>query len=289
MPAAGLLVIKRRMNSVRNTQKITKAMALVSTAKVKKARDKLSKNNIYFRKLEMMKKDIFMFAEDFKDNEFIQPNGSDKKLYVVFTSNSGFCGGFNGSGAIYLNEKFASKEEKAKIDTYVLGRKGVSYLNKYGISASHRDTSIKGDIDIKTSRRIVGKIMNMYLNKDYGEISFLYTKFKSPIEQELVEVPVLPFKIEKTEEESKINIFNREIHSDELIESFIYRYIEGLLINATYSAMASEENARMQAMDGATRNAGDIIDNLNTKYNRIRQAAITQEISEIVGGAESQK
>lgn len=289
MPAAGLLVIKRRMNSVRNTQKITKAMALVSTAKVKKARDKLSKNNIYFRRLEMMKKDIFMFAEDFKDNEFIQPNGSDKKLYVVFTSNSGFCGGFNGSGAIYLNEKYASKEEKANIDTYVLGSKGVSYLNKYGISSSHTDTSIKGDIDIKTSRRIVGKIMNMYLNKKYGEISFLYTKFKSPVEQELVEVPVLPFAIEKTEEESKINIFNREIHSDDLIESFIYRYIEGLLINATYSGMASEENARMQAMDGATKNAGEIIDNLNTKYNRIRQAAITQEISEIVGGAESQK
>lgn len=288
MPAAGLLVIKRRISSVKSTQKITKAMALVATAKVKKARNKLADNNSYFEKLEMMKKDMFMFKEDFKDNEFIQPNGSDKKLYVVFTSNSGFCGGFNGGGAIYLNEKYATKEEKSKIATYVLGSKGVSYLNKYKIDVVQTDDSIHGDIDIKTARRIVGKLMNMYLNKEFGEISFIYTKFKSPVEQELVEVPVLPFSVEGTEEKD-INIFNREMHSDELIESFIYRYIEGLLINATYSAMASEENARMQAMDGATRNAGDIIDNLNTKYNRIRQAAITQEISEIVGGAESQK
>ena len=288
MPAAGLLVIKKRIGSVKSTQKITKALALVSTSKVRKAREKLNANNRYFDKLKLMKNDIFNLVEEFQDNEFVRENTSDKKLYVIFASNSGFCGGFNGNGTSYLSEKYTSKEERSKINTYVLGSKGVSYSRKYGFEVAKVDTTIKGDIEIKTARKIAGELMNMYYNGEYKEISFIYTKYTSGMSQDLLEVPVLPLKIEKTEETDK-RTFEIELDPEMLIDSFIYRYVEGLIINCVYNAMSSEENARMQAMDGATKNADDIIDNLNTKYNRIRQAAITQEISEIVGGAEAQK
>ncbi|MGL5765594.1 MAG: ATP synthase F1 subunit gamma [Sarcina sp.] len=291
MPAAGLLVIKQRIKSVKSTQKITKAMALVSTAKAKKAKKMLLDNDMYFEKLEMMRSDVFREMEDFKDSKFVQTNDSDKKLYVVFASNSGFCGGFNAGAISYLADKYPSKEEREKVKLFVIGSKALSYAKKYGFEVVGMNDTIKGDIDIKTSRNVVRQLMNKFYDGEFNGISFVYTKFKSSVVQELTEVPVLPITVEensKTADEN-IDIFEIGENPEILVTSFVYRYMEGIFINTVYSAMSSEENARMQAMDGATKNANEIIDDLNTAYNRIRQAAITQEISEIVGGAEAQK
>lgn len=289
MPAAGLLVIKRRMNSVKSTQKITKAMALVSTSKARKAKAKLEHNNIYYKSLDIIKHDMFTLYQDFQDSVFVKPNNSNKKLYVMFASNSGFCGGFNANAASYLSDKYTTKEEKKNIDNYVIGSRGVSYSKKYKFNIIDVEDSIKDEIDIKTARRLALEFMNMYASGEYNEVVFLYTKFKSLVEQELVELPVLPIKDSQSEMKDSDNIFEFEGNPEFLVENFVYRFIEGTIINCICNSVASEENARMQAMDGATRNAGDIIENLGIKYNRIRQAAITQEISEIVGGAEAQK
>ncbi|WP_195971136.1 ATP synthase F1 subunit gamma [Clostridium thermobutyricum] len=287
MPAAGLLDIKRRIKSVESTQKITKAMALVSTAKLRKARASLDNNNLYFTRIETIKRDIFRLADEFKDNEFVRENDNEKKLYVIFASNSGLCGGFNGSGAVYLSDKYP-ESERANIKTLVIGEKGVSYAKKYGFDVVDKVTNIKDGISIKDARHLAVDLMNMYSKGEYGSISFVYTKYKSPVQQDVVDEVILPFKGETFAEEDT-EVYSSEISPDELVENFVYRYMEGKIINTIYHSQTSEQNARMQAMDGATKNADDILDSLNTKYNRIRQGAITQEISEIVGGAEAQK
>ncbi|MGL4849268.1 MAG: ATP synthase F1 subunit gamma [Clostridium sp.] len=303
MPAAGLLDIKRRIKSVQSTQKITKAMALVSTSKLTKARMNLDSNNLYFQSLDDMKKELLKIFEEFSENEFVCDNGQKKKLYVIFASNSGLCGGFNGSGALYLSDKYP-KNEREEIETLIIGDKGVSYAKKYGFTVKDKISTIKDGIELKDARHIASDLMRAYASGEYGEVNFIYTKYISPIQQDIMCERILPFNIESKDEEKEItdniekeDLFDLDEDEDEdedvasakMIESFVYRYMEGKIINTVYHSQTSEQNARMQAMDGATKNADDILDALNTKYNRIRQSAITQEISEIVGGAEAQK
>ncbi|MGL4452729.1 MAG: ATP synthase F1 subunit gamma [Sarcina sp.] len=303
MPAAGLLDIKRRIKSVKSTQKITKAMALVSTSKLTKARLNLDSNNLYFQSLDDMKMELLKIFEEFNENEFVCDNGQKKKLYVIFASNSGLCGGFNGSGALHLSDMYP-KSEREGIETLIIGDKGVSYAKKYGFEVKGKISTIKDGIELKEARHIVSDLMRSYASGEYGEISFIYTKYISPIQQDVMCEKILPFNVEGEKGEKQIereiereDLFDLDEDEDEdedvasakMIESFVYRYMEGKIINTVYHSQTSEQNARMQAMDGATKNADDILDALNTKYNRIRQSAITQEISEIVGGAEAQK
>lgn len=291
MPAAGLLDIKRRIKSVQSTQKITKAMALVSTSKLRRARANLENNNLYFSSLENMKQDMLKVAEEFSENEFVRENEAENKLYVIFASNSGLCGGFNGSGALYLNDKYP-RDQRGNIKTLIIGDKGVSYAKKYNFEIANQISGIKDGIELKDARHIASDLMEAYSKGEYNEITFVYTKYISPIQQDVVGEKVLPFNAEVEDEKEPDGmdvLFDVEVSSDELIQSFVYRYMEGKIINAIYHSQTSEQNARMQAMDGASKNADDILEELNMRYNRIRQGAITQEISEIVGGAEAQK
>ncbi|WP_297633210.1 ATP synthase F1 subunit gamma [uncultured Clostridium sp.] len=291
MPAAGLLDIKRRIKSVQSTQKITKAMALVSTSKLRRARANLENNNLYFSSLENIKQDMLKVAEEFSENEYVHENDAENKLYVIFASNSGLCGGFNGSGALYLNDKYP-RDQRGNIKTLIIGEKGVSYAKKYNFEIVDKITGIKDGIELKDARHIALDLMESYLKGEYKEVSFVYTKYVSPIQQEVVEERLLPFNAEIEDEKEPDGmelLFDVEVSSDELIQSFVYRYMEGKIINVIYHSQTSEQNARMQAMDGASKNADDILEELNMRYNRIRQGAITQEISEIVGGAEAQK
>ena len=291
MPAAGLLDIKRRIKSVQSTQKITKAMALVSTSKLRRARANLENNNLYFSSLENIKQDMLKVAEEFSENEFVRENEAENKLYVIFASNSGLCGGFNGSGALYLNDKYP-RDQRGNIKTLIIGDKGVSYAKKYNFEVADKISGIKDGIELKDARHIASDLMEAYSKGEYNEITFVYTKYISPIQQDVVGEKVLPFNAEVEDEKEPDGmdlLFDVEVSSDELIQSFVYRYMEGKIINAIYHSQTSEQNARMQAMDGASKNADDILEELNMRYNRIRQGAITQEISEIVGGAEAQK
>lgn len=285
MPAAGLLDIKRRIKSVNNTRKITRAMALVSTAKLRKAKVNLINNNKYFDRLDEAKDKVFNLADDAVDNVFITGNKSEKKLFVVFTSNSGLCGSFNGSSLAYLHEKYA--KENAKV--LIIGERGIPYAKKYGFNIFDTFKDIKEEMSIKQARLLCVEILSSYINEDFGEIRFVYVKYVSSMVQEVHEEKILPFDghKEKEEDESE-NIFSTDVDAETLVGNFLYRYIEAKLINCAFNSKASEENFRMQAMDGATKNADDILEKLTSKYNRIRQNAITQEISEIVGGVTAQ-
>lgn len=284
MAGAGLIEIKRRIKSVTNTKKITKAMGLVATSKLRKARVELKKNNNYFEALSNISNEFFKSVDEMQNNIFITGNKSDKKLFILLSSDSGLCGGFNGSSVAYLNEKYGN--QKSNICTVIIGQKGISYAKKYRFETIAEYVDIKEIPTIKEAQTVIDGIVNLYKNGEIGEVSIIYTKFNSPVHQDVVEEKLLPFEVDVTEKRLDCAI---EPSESEVLENLIDTYIKAKLLNAMVHSRTSEQNARMVSMDGATKNANDLLNNLNIKYNRIRQSLITQEISEIVGGAEAQK
>ncbi|MPQ42540.1 ATP synthase F1 subunit gamma [Clostridium tarantellae] len=287
MAGAGLLEIKRRIKSVTNTKKITKAMGLVATSKLRKARQKLNINNDYFNSVEDINNEILSSVSDLEDNIFTKSNKSTSKLFILFSSDTGLCGGFNGNPAAYLSEKYETVRES--ISTIVVGQKGISYAKKYNFNTLAEYVDIGDSPTTKDSSIIVNKVMNEFKDGNFGEVSLIYTKFFSPVRQEIVEEKILPFNIIKKSGIREVDVYTLEPSQNDVIIESITAYLKGKVMNAMCHSKVSEQSARMQAMDGATKNADDIIDSLQTKYNRIRQSLITQEISEIVGGAEAQK
>lgn len=287
MPAGGLLALKNRVKSVKTTKKTTKAMSLISASKMKKARVSLEKNNFYLNNLKHIGTKIFKYTENPEKNILIQENREGKKLYIILASDTGLCGAFNGNGAMYL----ARKEDFDKKNTSVIlsGKRGRYYVNKYGIEIVKEYQDPNDKITIKEAKNMVSDIVDLFLHKGYAEINLIYTKFFSSAKQRVVEERLLPFKVLKTEEEIEDLDFDLEPGSEEIVADYIMRQLEAQLINAVYHSKTSEHSARMMAMDNATTNAGKMAVELENKYNRLRQGAITQEIAEIIGGVEAIK
>lgn len=287
MPAGGLLALKNRVKSVKTTKKTTKAMSLISASKMKKARVSLEKNNTYLNNLKHIGTKIFRYTDNPEKHILIQENGQSKKLYIILASDTGLCGAFNGNGATYL----AKKEDFDVKNTGVIlsGKRGRYYVNKYGIEIVKEYQDPNDKITIKEAKNMVSDIVDLFLHKGYAEINLIYTKFFSSAKQRVVEERLLPFKVLKTEEEIEDLDFDLEPGSEEIVDDYIMRQLEAQLINAVYHSKTSEHSARMMAMDNATTNAGKMAVELENKYNRLRQSAITQEIAEIIGGVEAIK
>lgn len=284
MSGAGLIEIKRRIKSVTNTRKITKAMGLVATSKLRKARIELEVNNKYYNSLNTITAEVLSALEGFNDSIFIKGNNSNKKLFIIFTSDSGLCGGFNGNIVAYLNNNFG--EDKLNNIVMVVGQKGISYVKKYGFETVAEYVDI-GDVPTSKDAKIISEhAIRLFKNGEVGEVNVIYTKFFSPVKQEVVLEKLLPFHIDNIKNQYDYIV---EPSINEVFNQHLSVYLKGKVLNTMINSKASEQSSRMQAMDGATKNANDLLDKLNTKYNRIRQSAITQEISEIVGGAEAQK
>ncbi|WP_055071476.1 ATP synthase F1 subunit gamma [Clostridium massiliamazoniense] len=287
MPSGGLLALKNRIKSVKSTQKTTKAMSMIAAAKMRKAKVKLEKNNVYLTNLEEMGHAVFKYAESPENNILIKENSSDKKLVFLLGSDTGLCGGFNGNGPNYLRNEYGKSDI---IDVALIGKRCRYYLNKYGYDIVREYPDFKDVMTIKEARIIGNELINLFLKEEYGQISVVYTHYESATRQKVVEEQILPFKYkEKYNTKADTLDYDVEANSDELVSEYIMRYIEEKLINAVHHSKTSEHNARMIAMDNATKNAKEMADDLNVKYNQLRQGAITQEIAEIVGGAESIK
>lgn len=282
MAGAGLIGIRRRIKSVTNIRKITKAMGLVSTAKLRKARVNLEINKKYYNEYKVILKDIINFIED--SNIYIDGNGSHKKLYVIFTSDSGLCGSFNIN--IINNVINEIKEDKENSLVIVIGQKGRMYLKKLGINTLAEYIEIPDVPTTKEARTIAKNIIKLYSNKEVGEVFLVYSEFYSPVKQQVLINKILPFTKENKSDNKYIE-FNPPVTQfmDEILEN----YLKATILNCFFNSKASENGSRMTAMNGATDNANDLLDNLDLQFNRLRQSAITQEISEIVGGAEAQR
>ena len=282
MGAAGLIEIKRRLKSVESTRKITKAMGLVATSKLRKVRNELANNEKYNELCKDIVDVVVSNLPEGYESIYCTERKGDK-LYIVLTSDTGLCGGYNNNVIAYLKEVLDRESGTEKI--VLVGSKGLSYMSKYSLNTFNEYVSIP---DIPTRSEInerYNEAIYLYKQGEVSEVNIVYTKFISPMKQEPILIKMLPFEVNSSKKEDYLI----EPDFEEVLNNSIDTYLKSQLQNCMLHAKASEQSSRMTAMDGATENASDIINNLNIKYNRIRQSVITQEISEIVGGAEAQK
>ncbi|MBU3185609.1 ATP synthase F1 subunit gamma [Clostridium estertheticum] len=284
MAGAGLVAIKRRIRSITNTTKITKAMGLVSTSKYQKIRKKLDTNNNYVDKLEEVIKQVKDNYDE--DSIYIKGNKSSKKMYVVLTSDTGLCGGFNWAIVNELISKL--KDNKEEYDIIIVGHKGRVIFKKLNIETVAEYVDISDVPTQKEATTIINHAFNMYNNDEIGEVYIVYKKLISALKNEVKIEKLLPLNFEDEENRNKEYV-NIEAIDEKALGEITTLFLGGKTLNSMLHSKASEHKSRMESMGSATENANDILDKLNLKYNRSRQYSITQEISEIVGGAEALK
>ena len=285
MGAAGLIEIKRRIKSVESTRKITKAMGLVSTSKLKKARHELliDEENLKLNKEIFQKVILSIDSEEFDSIYFKQNQQTKSKLYIVVTSDTGLCGGYNGNVASYMRDNIL--EDKDNIELIVLGAKGENYMKRLGYNASQQLVELSDLPTIKEVRCVYQRAKYLYMQGKVSEINIIYTEYLSSMKQQVTCEKILPLELPS----GKVRDIKIEPNIEIVLEVALERYIRSKLRRDLLHAKVSEQSARRDAMDSATKNANELIRGLSLKYNRIRQSMITQEISEIVGGAEAQK
>jgi F-type H+-transporting ATPase subunit gamma len=279
---ASIRDIKRRKSSIQSTQQITKAMKLVATAKLQKAKQQAESTKSYFNKMYETVTSILSQTGGIS-HPYLVENQAGKRGYIVMTSNRGLAGGYNANVT-----KLVTKENTEDTVVYAVGKKGKDGLARRGYTVA-KDFSYVMDGPVYRDAVEIGKVvLDAYLAQEISEIYLVYTSFKSTISQEATVMKLLPIN-EIDNETNKSALMNYEPSEEEVLDVMIPRYVYSLIYGALMESVASEHGARMTAMDNATSNANEMIEDLSLEYNRARQASITQELSEIVGGAEALK
>ena len=283
--------LKKRIKSVKSTQKITKAMKMVAAAKLKKAQDNAEKGRPYSEKLQNIILNLTKTISD-KDNapKLLIGNGKDQVyLCVVLTADRGLCGGFNSNISKLAKKHFKNILKDGKVLKIItVGSKGYDQIKtdygKYIIEKlSFKD---KKKISFKEANEIGNKIINLYEQEKFDKCYIFFNNFKNVITQIPRAEQLIPTFIK---EDDKANVFTYEFEpdEDEILEELLPKNVSVQIFKAFLENAASEQGSRMTAMDNATRNAGDLVDKLTINYNRSRQASITKELIEIISGAES--
>ena len=282
---ASMRDIKRRRGSVQSTQQITKAMKLVSTVKLQKAKQRAEETTNYFDAMYNTVQSMLARTGNI-NHPYLNPSDSTKKLVIMITSNKGLAGGYN-SNVIKLITQGEFKKEEVMISA--VGKKGKEYMTRaeYGIVSDHCDM-----IDLplyENAREIAKEALDLFAKGEVGEIYLAYTHFKNTVSHIPTLIKLLPVEADENRqqtEEDKVPM-NFEPKEEEALQLIIPTYITSLIYGGMLESVASENGARMQAMDSATSNAEEIIDKLTLQYNRARQGAITQELTEIIAGAQA--
>lgn len=285
---ASMRDIKRRKESIQSTGQITKAMKLVSTVKLQKAKTRAENSQPYFNHMyaavsTMLRKSTNM------SHPYLTAGKSDKKAVIVVSSNRGLAGGYNANVIkLITGGDFNSKNTVV----YAVGRKAKEGLARRGYRVA-KDYSEVMNAPIYKDAIAIGKdVLEAFANDEIGEIYLAYTVFKNMVTQIPTLIKLLPVDtnaiLESTEKEDaneSLTLMNYEPEAEEALNVIIPKYMNSLIYGALVQAIASENGARMQAMDSATNNAEDMISDLSLKYNRARQSSITQELTEIIAGA----
>ena len=281
---ASMRDIKRRKSSIQSTQQITKAMKLVSTVKLQKAKSHAEQTDPYFN--YMYHTVSSMLAKSGNINHpYLTGGDSTKKAVVVITSNRGLAGGYNSNIVKLITGNEDLKKEDLEI--YAVGGKGVEGLSRRGYHIVSDDSAIMEAPSYSDAAALCKKVLDSFAKGEIGEIYLAYTHFKNTVSQEPKLIRLLPVDIEAQEETDEASnvLMNYEPNEEEALDMIIPKYVTSLFYGALVEAVASENGARMQAMDSATSNAEDMISDLSLKYNRARQGSITQELTEIIAGA----
>lgn len=284
--ASGTKEIKERINSIKNSSQITNAMNIVSSTKFKKFQQLTLKTRAYSEALDRMFENI---VGSMKGQSHILFDGKKnvKKIgLVVMCSDRGLCGGFN-INALKKMQEYINKytKEGKTVSVITIGRKAVDYCNEKDILVDSEYIQLIPETMFDKAKTIAADIVDYYLSDKYDEVYLIYSKFISVIEYELIDKKILPFK----EGNFKTNTYIYEPSEQDVLVEFIPQMLNIKLYQALLENTASEHSARMNAMKNASDNAQDLIKKLTLEYNRIRQTKITQEITEIVGGANSLK
>lgn len=282
--ARGLQATKRRIRSVKATRKITKAMELVATAKLKKTKDRLAGVKVYTDEVMDIVAHILSKATEAESPYFVQ-NDSPATLYIVITSSMGLCGGYNSN----LLKYFMTSFNKATDAVMTIGLKGDTYLKNREVKPTEAYLDDSTGYEYYQAKVVAKEALHLYSQGAYGKICLVYTRFVNSVTFQPVISTLLPvdkdqFQIEERQGKLKLDTLF-EPNATEIINTLIPMYFESTLYGRLVEAHVSEQASRRMAMENATDNADEIIEKLLLDYNKARQAAITQEISEIVAGA----
>lgn len=281
---ASMRSIKRRKGSIQSTQQITKAMKLVSTVKLQRAKGRSERSKAYFECMYATVKSM-LARTGFIDHPYLKPGESSKKAVIVITSNRGLAGGYN-SNVIKLITKGDFKKEDVKI--YAIGRKGKDAFVRYGYEVAGDYSDTIEEPAYADAMEIGKEVLKAFSQGEIGEIYLAYTAFKNTVSHIPTLLKLLPVEADETEEaDDDRALMNFEQDEEEALNLLIPKYITSLIYGGMVEAVASENGARMQAMDSATSNAEEMIETLSLQYNRARQGSITQELTEIIAGAEA--
>ncbi len=284
---ASMRDIKRRRSSIQGTQQITKAMKLVSTVKLQRAKAGAERSKAYFDCMYQTVGNILSRVGSV-DHKFLVPGQSEKKAVIVITSNRGLAGGYNSNITKLVTRQESWKKEDVLI--YAIGNKGKETLKRNGYEIKEDLPEVIEEPAYMDAMLLTNRLLESFAKDEIGEIYLAYTAFKNTVSHEPKLIRLLPVERNTQQDTSSSEhsaIMNFEPEDGEALDMIIPKYITSLIYGAMMEAVASENGARMQAMDSATSNAEEMISDLALKYNRARQGSITQELTEIIAGAEA--
>ena len=277
--------IKRRIKSVESTMQITKAMELVASSKLRKAKEKADKARPYFNALYDTMCEIQAENPKFL-SPFTRKPGEGKSLLVVIAGDRGLAGGFNNNVFKLALSRVEALGGQEKTEILAIGKKAVEFFEKRGYSMAGSYPNFAETVKIHEANEVADIIVNAYVKGVYERAELFYTEYVSPITQQAVSKPLLPVALDSERKVSKaLPIY--EPSAGAVFNHIVPRYITGMIFGSCVDSFASEQAARRNAMENASDNASEMISSLSLMYNRARQASITQEITEIVGGANS--
>lgn len=289
--------VRIRIASVKSTKQITSAMKMVSASKLRRAQNAILSMRPYAAKLHEIMQNLSHDLEGSDEGVWADDRGDNRVLIIPVTSNRGLCGAFNMNvvkeAAALINEKYTSQLNAGKLDIMCIGKKGADTLLAWGYKPTEINTEIFDDLTFENTVEIAERLMNEFLEKKYDKIIVVYNQFKNAAVQILQKEQFLPVTenvSEKEENKSEVAAnYIFEPNKEEILEALVPKTIKIQLYKALLDSYAAEHGARMTAMHKATENAEELLKSLKLSYNKARQAAITNEILEIVGGAEALK
>ena len=280
--AGSMKDIKLRIKSVESTMQITKAMELVASSKMRRAKERVEHSRPYFETLHKTLTEITA-ADPRARNPYLRRAEIKKTLLIVIAGDRGLAGGYNS------NVLRQAQQEAGDVVVLPIGKRSAEYFVHHEVPLFTQEVLLAADITVGECFQLARRITEGYCKGEYDAVKICYTRFDSMMTQTASTMEVLPLSIEPTEQqkaEARRSQILYKPSSEEVFRAIIPEYVAGIVYGAVCESVASELAARRTAMDAATKNAGEMIDHLNLYYNRARQAAITQEITEIVAGAE---
>jgi len=287
-----VLDLRRRIRSVKNTQQITRAMKMVAAARLRRSQERVVNARPYAAQmLSVLGRAAARVAAGDQPDEPLHPLLAERPvkrvLLVLITADRGLCGAFN-ANLIRAAQSYLARHQNEEVSLIAVGRKGRDFFRKHEVAMRGDYVNLFNRLEFSQAREIAGQIINLYTTESIDAVDFIYNEFKSIMAQRLAVERYLPIKPITPPEGEAVIDYIYEQPPQEIFNSLLPRYVETQVYRALLESQAAEFAARMTAMDAATNNAGDLIDSLTLYLNRVRQAAITKEIIEIVSGASAQ-